>query len=123
MTLSIGSFLNFNFPSILLFSGCLAFSDYLRAKILTGFPWNLWIYSFSWITEIIQILDKFGLFAFNLVSITIFLTPSVLFFKINPTQKLFAFILMILTLFLFYIYGDHTLNQNKKFLEKIDKKV
>ena len=28
---------------------------------------------------------------------------------------------MILTLFLFYIYGDHTLNQNKKFLEKIDK--
>ena len=122
VTLSIGSFLNFNFPSILLFSGCLAFSDYLRAKILTGFPWNLWIYSFSWITEIIQILDKFGLFAFNLVSITIFLTPSVLFFKINPTQKLFAFILMILTLFLFYIYGDHTLNQNKKFLEKIDKK-
>ena len=80
MTLSIGSFLNFNFPSIYFFSGCLAFSDYLRAKILTGFPWNLWIYSFSWITEIIQILDKFGLFAFNLVSITIFLTPSVFYF-------------------------------------------
>ena len=29
---------------------------------------------------------------------------------------------MILTLFLFYIYGDHTLNQKQKFLEKIDKK-
>ena len=40
ITLIFGPFLNLNFLSILIFSGSLAFSDYLRAKILTGFPWN-----------------------------------------------------------------------------------
>ena len=43
ITLILGPFLNLNFLSLLLFSGSLAFSDYLRANILTGFPWNLWI--------------------------------------------------------------------------------
>ena len=42
ITLLIGPFLKLNFLSILIFSGGLAFSDYLRAKILTGFPWNVW---------------------------------------------------------------------------------
>ena len=37
--LLIGPHLNFNFPSLLIFSGTLAFSDYLRANILSGFPW------------------------------------------------------------------------------------
>ena len=44
----VGPLLNWNFSSIFIFSGSLALSDYLRAKILTGFPWNLWVYSFSW---------------------------------------------------------------------------
>ena len=42
----LGPFLNLKLYSIFLFSGGLALSDYLRAKILTGFPWNLWAYSF-----------------------------------------------------------------------------
>ena len=37
ITLLIGPFLNLNFLSILIFSGSLAFSDYLRAKILNWF--------------------------------------------------------------------------------------
>ena len=69
----MGPFLGFNLSSIFLFSSGLAFSDYLRAKIFTGFPWNLWAYSFSWSTEIIQILNPLGLFTFNLIVITIFL--------------------------------------------------
>ena len=39
--LFVGPFINFNLSSLFLFSGILAFSDYLRAQILTGFPWNL----------------------------------------------------------------------------------
>ena len=65
----------------------MALSDYLRAKILTGFPWNLWVYSFSWGSEILQILNKIGLFAFNLVIITIFLLPSVLFINYKLSKK------------------------------------
>ena len=26
----------------------------LRSKILTGFPWNLWSYSLSWLTELFK---------------------------------------------------------------------
>ena len=46
--LIVGQFLSYNFSSILLFSASLASCDYLRSKILTGFPWNLWAYSWSW---------------------------------------------------------------------------
>ena len=63
-----GPFLNFNVISIIFFSGILALFDYFRAKILTGFPWNLWVYSLSSMTEIIQILNVIGLFAFNFTS-------------------------------------------------------
>ena len=74
----IGPFLNLNFNSLLLFSAGLSLSDYFRAKILTGFPWNLWAYSFSWSGEILQILNNIGLFAFNLILITLFSGPSTL---------------------------------------------
>ena len=41
-TLIIGPYLKLNFPSLLIFTAGLAFSDYLRSNVLTGFPWNLW---------------------------------------------------------------------------------
>ena len=44
-TLIIGPYLKLDFSSLLIFSASLAFSDYLRAKVFTGFPWNLWAYS------------------------------------------------------------------------------
>ena len=40
-----GPFLQNNFTSILLFSSSFAFMDYVRAKIFSGFPWNLWSYT------------------------------------------------------------------------------
>ena len=122
MVLLVGPFLNFNIVSIFLFSGSLAFSDYLRSKILTGFPWNLWAYSFSWSTEFIQILNKTGLFAFNLLSITIFLIPSVIFLNLNILKKSLIFFTTILIIFVFYIYGNYSINQNYKYIETIDNK-
>ncbi len=122
VTLTVGPFLNLNFQSIILFSSFLALSDYIRSKILTGFPWNLWAYSFSWATEILQVLDKIGLFAFNLISITIFMMPSIFLLNISFNKKIFSLILAIFVLFILYIHGDHTLNQNKKYLEQIDEK-
>ena len=86
--LMIGPYLSLNFSSIFLFSGGLALSDYLRSKILTGFPWNLWAYSFSWSTELLQILNKFGLFTFNLFIITIFTMPVVFLFKDRYNKKI-----------------------------------
>ena len=78
--LLIGPYLTYNYSSIFIFSGAVAFSDFLRAKLFTGFPWNLWAYSFSSFPEIIQILNLIGLFAFNLTVITIFTLPAAFFF-------------------------------------------
>ena len=116
--LILGSVLSQNFVSILIFSGSLAFSDFLRSKILTGFPWNLWAYSFSWSPEIIQILNKLGLFAFNLILITIFTLPVILSFKISLIRKFFTLSFLILIFLTFYIYGSHNININKKNLKK-----
>ncbi len=121
-TVLIGPLISLNLNSIFFFSGGLAFFDYLRAKILTGFPWNLWAYSVSQFTEITQILNIIGLFAFNLILITVFTLPSVLFFSKNFREK-FLLLLTIPSLFLlFYIFGSYLINQNLKNLETVKEK-
>ena len=42
--LATGPLIKKNFSSILFFCASLSVIDYLRSKILTGFPWNLWAY-------------------------------------------------------------------------------
>ena len=119
-TMIVGQFLNYNFTSILLFSGFFSFSDYVRGKILSGFPWNLWSYSWSWLTEVLQILNFLGLYAFNLLTITIFLMPAVLFFKIKLSMKILSISLTFLFIFLIYIYGTFNINKNKAILNYIN---
>ena len=72
--LIVGPFLQNNFVSILLFSSSLAFMDYLRAKILSGFPWNSWAYTWSWKPEILQPLFYTGFFSFRKLPILIFVS-------------------------------------------------
>ena len=83
----IGQYLKLNFISLLLFSATLSFSDYLRAKILTGFPWNLWAYSTSSASEILQIINFIGLYTYNLFVITIFTIPIIFFLKLPKLTK------------------------------------
>ena len=119
--LIIGPFLNNNFSSILFFSAGLGVSDFFRSKILTGFPWNLWAYSFSSSTEILQILNFMGLFAFNLLAITIFTLPAFLFFKINNLKKIFVSILTVILILSSYIFGSYQINKNNKLIKTLDK--
>ena len=121
--LIVGPFLSFNLKSIFLLAGSLSVSDYLRAKILTGFPWNLWGYSFSWASEIIQILNNIGLFAFNLISITIFILPAILFFNISLQRKLFGISFVIFTVFILFLNGNYAINKNKNLINSIEEKV
>ena len=79
--LLIGNFCEKNISSIFLISLAFSLSDFIRSKILTGFPWNTWSYSLSWSIESLQILSTIGLFSLNLLIITIFFLPSVFFFK------------------------------------------
>ncbi len=115
-SLFIGPFMRNNYSSFFLF--CLIFSltDYLRGKILSGFPWNLWSYSWSWFVEIIQILNPIGLYAFNSISIIFFCSPAILFFK--NKYKYFVFLTFLLMFFSFYIYGSYKINNDQKVIKE-----
>ncbi len=121
--LVVGPYLKFDFSSLVLLSGSLALSDYLRSKILTGFPWNLWAYSTSWINESLQILNLVGLHSYNLLLITLFILPAIFFFKISTIYKLFYFVIISATILILFIFGNYEINKNKKYLKKINNKM
>ena len=110
--ITCGKFLMCDLKSVFLFSAIISATDYLRAKILTGFPWNLWAYSWSWFTEIIQILNPIGLFAFNLIVINLFCLPIIFFDKKSQKKGLIIFLAVII-FFGNYLYGNYELNNNK----------
>ncbi len=122
-TFIIGQYLKLDFSSILLFSASLAFSDYLRANVLTGFPWNLWAYSTTSIIEILQIINFIGLYSYNLLVITIFTLPVILFFKINKIKKTVSLIIIFFIILSIYINGNYVINKNKKILEAATEKT
>ena len=121
--LLVGPFLNFNLSSILIFSAAISFSDFLRAKLFTGFPWNLWAYSLSWSTELLQILNLIGLFAYNLIAITFFTLPAFLFFKVSKIKKLLFVLFSTILILFIYIFGNYAINENKNFLNTINEKI
>ena len=121
-TLLIGQSLRLDFRSLFIFTGVLSFSDYLRAKLLTGFPWNLWAYSMSWATELLQILNQVGLYSFNLIVITLFTLPIIFFFKISIIKKILILLVSAILIFGLYVYGDYIINKNKKLLVSSENK-
>ena len=120
-TLIIGPFLRKDIFSIFLFITSLSLVDFLRGKILTGFPWNLWAYSWAWFTEFLQILNYVGLYAFNMIVITIFCLPSIFFLR---KIKLHIFIFSFYVLFFLssYIFGSFIINQNNIYKNSITNK-
>ena len=114
----LSSILSKNFSSIILISLVFAISDFLRGNILSGFPWNLWGYSFSWSTESLQILSTVGFYTFNLFAITIFFIPSIVFYKKN--YKFFILLFFVAVAFSNFFYGSYIIN-SKKYPENLKK--
>ncbi len=121
--LLIGPHLKLDFPSIALFSAGLAISDFLRTKIFTGFPWNLWAYSTVKFNEFLQLLNWIGLHSYNLIVITIFILPIIFFFNINTSKKTIFLIFTSFIIMSIFILGNYEINNNKKLLEKNEEKV
>ena len=121
--MAIGNFINLEISSIVLISILFSISDFLRSFVLTGFPWNLWAYSFSWSHESLQILPLIGIFSFNLILITLLFFFCIFFFKIK--KKFFLLILFVILLLSNYFYGSYKLNTQTftKNSEKITFKV
>ena len=121
--LAIGPYLKFNFSSIILFSAAFAISDYLRAKLFTGFPWNLWAYSSANIGEFLQILNFIDLYSYNLLLITVFTIPALIFFKISTIKKVIYFIFLISLILILYIFWNYEINKNKQQIKKTKEKI
>ena len=122
-TLVIGPYLKLDFSSILIFSAGVAFSDYLRSYLLTGFPWNLWAYSTSSLNEILQAVNLIGLHCYNLIVVTLFTLPIIFFFKISRISKFLIIFITLLFIFSLYIYGNYKINKNKKLILSENKKI
>ncbi len=115
----IGPFIKKDYPSLFLFCFIFSLIDYLRGNILSGFPWNLWSYSWSWLVEIIQVLNPIGLYAFNSISIIFFCSPVILSF--NNKYKYFVFSVFLITLFSLYIFGSYKINKDQTLLKTTKK--
>ena len=119
--LSFSFFLKFKsvFINILIFSVVLGFFEFIRGKILSGFPWNLFAYSFSETINFIQINSLIGVYAFNTKIITLFCIPSILFLN-KSKNDLIGFFIIIFICTCSYLYGIYKINNFNNFiLEKL----
>ena len=96
--------------SFFLFSLIFGVIEYLRGSILTGFPWNLLAYSFSNHLEIINIISTIGTYAFNIFCISLFASPSMLFFK-KERKNIFVFATFFVITISLYFYGSNKLSK------------
>ena len=103
-----------NFSSILIFSLLFAVVEFFRGFVLGGFPWNLIVYSWTSYLNSLQILSFIGTYSFNLISITIFLLPTVIFFKKNLKFKLISFIFLLVILASNHFYGYQKIKNSEK---------
>ena len=108
------------FSSFLIF--CLIFGifEFIRGSILTGFPWNLIVYSFSNQLEFLSVASIIGTYGLNLFCISLFTSPAI--FILNNTKKNISICLFFLiTTICFYIYGlsykEKFYSLNKEFFD------
>ena len=100
--------------SILIFSIILASVEILRSAILGGFPWNLFVFSLSNNLPSIQILSMIGTYSLNLLSITIFSFPVIIFLQYRKFVKSLVLIFGLAIILINNWYGQYNL---KKFEE------
>ena len=109
-----------NFYTILIFAVIFSLIEFLRGFILGGFPWNLIAYSWTNYLNSIQIISFIGTYSFNLISITIFLLPIVIFFDKKLNFKISILLLLFLVLISNHYYGYYKINKGHKLNTKIN---
>ncbi len=122
--LLIGNLVEKSFNFVLIFSLIFSLFEFIRGNILTGFPWNLISYSWSWSIETIQVLSLIGAYSLSLISITFFCIPF-LFLKNNVNKKNIYILIIFIFIFISnYLYGMIKANSSdydftKDFIVKI----
>ena len=120
--LFVGSFIKNDIASVFLISLFFSLADFLKGAVFPEFPWNLWVYSFSWSLETLQILSLIGLFSLNILVLTLFFSPTILFIK--KKSKYYFLGIIILGFFSNYLYGSYKINTFKPNInEKVNFKI
>ena len=90
--------------SFFIFSLIFGVIEFLRGIILTGFPWNLIVYSLSNQLELLSITSIIGTYGLNLFCISLFTSPAIIF--LSKSKKNIAVCIFFVIIFLsFYVYG------------------
>jgi len=119
-----GPFVNKSISYILFFSLLFSVFEFLRGNLLTGFPWNLISYTWSWSAESIQVLSLIGAYSLSLISITLFCAPFLFFQKKILKKNIYFAIFLLVILSFNYTYGIFKLNKNiYNFDEKFNVKI
>ena len=93
--------------SFFLFSLIFGLLEYIRGFILTGFPWNLIAYSFSNHLEILNITSVIGTYGFNLICISLFISPAVFILRDTRTDIWVCVFFLLITI-ISYRYGSQS---------------
>ena len=99
-----------NLSSFFLFSLIFGTIEFIRGTIMTGFPWNLIVYSFSKHIEILSITSIIGTYSFNLFCISLFASTSFLILRDSKKEIIVCILFFIITLF-FYFFGSQRLEK------------
>ena len=111
--LSIGSFVEKKIYFILLFSLVFSIFEFARGNLLTGFPWNLISYTWSWSIETVQILSAVGTYSLSLISITIFCIPFLFLEKKKIKKNIITFSIFLAIFAANYFYGLNKINVDR----------
>jgi len=88
--------------------------EFIRGVILTGFPWNLIIYSFSNNLNFLSILSVIGTYSLNLILISLFTAPAIYILR-KSKKEIGVCIFLLLLPIIFFVHGNF---QKKQFKNK-----
>jgi len=93
--------------------------EFIRGSILTGFPWNLIVYSFSKNLSFLSILSLIGTYSLNLIVISFFTAPAIYILR-KSKKEIGVCIFLVLLPIIFFTHGNFQKKQFKnKELEKL----
>ena len=104
--------------SFFIFSLIFGVIEFLRGLILTGFPWNLIVYSLSKQLEFLSITSIVGTYGLNLFCISLFTSPAIIFLS-KSKKNIAVCIFFLITSIFFYVYGSFLKNS----FYKVDNKT
>ena len=91
--------------AFLIFSLIFGSLEFIRGSILSGFPWNLIVYSLSNQLEILSLISIIGTYGLNLFCISMFTSPAIFFLK-DSRKDIAVPIFFIIMVIIFYFYGS-----------------